>query len=370
MVAATTALNVQTAASVPPPPMFARAAGLRYVSDARPGITRKATRNGFAYFGVDGAAMKDEAEIARIKALAIPPAWTDVWISPHANGHLQATGRDVRGRKQYRYHAKWREIRDQAKYDRMLDFAAALPVIRARVEEDLARQGLPREKVLAAVVRLLEVTLIRVGNEEYARQNKSFGLTTLRNRHVSVSGSTLRFRFNGKHGKAHEVGIRNRQLARIIKRCQDLPGQELFGYLDEEGQQQTIGSGDVNEYLREISGSDFTAKDFRTWAGTVLAALALREFGPPESDAQAKHDVRRAIEFVAARLGNTPAISRKCYVHPSVIEAYQEGSLTTALQDITSDAGQPLRNGTADELSSEEAAVMELLREHSREGAK
>jgi len=369
MVVAMTGVNGKTVAALPAPAV-AKAAGLRYVSDARPGITRVIGRGGFAYIGLDGEPVRDEDDLARIKSLAIPPAWTDVWIAPQANGHLQATGRDARGRKQYRYHPKWREIRDQAKYDRMLDFAGALPAIRRRVEEDLARPGLQREKVLATVVRLLEVTLIRVGNEEYARQNKSFGLTTLRNRHVSVSGSTLRFKFNGKHGKQHQVGIRNRRLARIIKRCQELPGQELFRYLDEDGQPQSIGSGDVNEYLRGITGSDFTAKDFRTWAGTVLAALALREFGAPASPTQAKHQVNRAIEFVAARLGNTPGISRKCYVHPAVIESYQEGELSAALQSL---ARADLRDAVADETSTdltpEESAVVALLRQRVREGA-
>jgi DNA topoisomerase-1 len=364
MVVATTPVNGNAGAALP---AVARAAGLRYVSDARPGIRRKSGRNGFEYIGVGGSPVRDDDELLRIKALAVPPAWTDVWISPYANGHLQATGRDARGRKQYRYHARWREVRDQSKYDRMLDFAGALPSIRERVEGDLARPGLPREKVLAAVVRLLEVTLIRVGNEEYARQNKSFGLTTLRGRHVSVSGSTLRFKFNGKHGKPHEVGIRNRQLARIIKRLQELPGQELFQYLDEDGNQQAIGSGDVNDYLREVGGSEFTAKDFRTWAGTVLAALALNEFGPPETEAHAKHNVLRAIEFVAGRLGNTPAISRKCYVHPSVIEAYEEGSLTTALRGISDSGRRGAQDQAWDALTPEEKAVMELLRQRSRE---
>jgi DNA topoisomerase-1 len=348
-------------------PAVARAAGLRYVSDAKPGIRRVSGPSGAKYVGPTGDPIEDEGELARIKSLAIPPAWTDVWISPHRNGHLQATGRDARGRKQYRYHATWREVRDQEKFDRMLEFAEVLPTIRRRVEEDLSRPGLPREKVLAAVVRLLEVTLIRVGNEEYARQNKSFGLTTLRGRHVSVSGTTLRFRFNGKHGKQHEVGIRNRQLANIIKRLQDLPGQELFQYLDDDGVPQTIGSSDVNDYLREISGSDFTAKDFRTWAGTVLAALALREYGPPASESQAKHNVVRAIEFVAARLGNTPAISRKCYVHPKVIEAYDEGVIASEPKEGTRDAGAS--NGAraaTDELTEEESVVMELLRARSR----
>jgi DNA topoisomerase-1 len=356
----------ETAGSVAAPAV-ARAAGLRYVSDAKPGIRRTIGPSGTEYVSPTGDRLEDESELARIKSLAIPPAWTDVWISPYKNGHLQATGRDARGRKQYRYHETWREVRDQAKFDRMLEFAEVLPAIRRRVEADLGRPGLPREKVLAAVVRLLEVTLIRVGNEEYARQNKSFGLTTLRGRHVSVSGTTLRFRFNGKHGKQHEVGIRNRQLANIIKRLQDLPGQELFQYLDDDGEPQTIGSGDVNDYLREVSGREFTAKDFRTWAGTVLAALALSQYGPPSSESQAKHNVVRAIEFVAARLGNTPAISRKCYVHPDVIEAYGEGVVASEPKGIKTVARAS--NGTeapTDGLTEEESVVMELLRARSR----
>ncbi|MEX2225033.1 MAG: DNA topoisomerase IB [Dehalococcoidia bacterium] len=356
--------NGQTPATIAAPAV-AKAAGLRYVSDATPGITRKQERSGFAYAHPDGQPLRDEGDLRRVKALAIPPAWSDVWISPHANGHLQATGRDARGRKQYRYHTTWSEVRDQAKFGRMLDFAAALPGIRQRVEADLARPGLPREKVLAAVVRLLEITLIRVGNEEYARQNKSFGLTTFRNRHVSVSGATLRFKFTGKHGKTHDVGIRNRQLAGIIKRCQELPGQELFQYLDDDGQRQAIGSSDVNDYLRAITDSDFTAKDFRTWAGTVLAALALHEFGAPQSETQAKHNVLRAIEFVAARLGNTPAISRKCYVHPAVLDAYNEGALEGDLLDIGDEARDAVDGG----LTSQEAAVIALLQQRASAAA-
>ncbi|HET7767706.1 MAG TPA: DNA topoisomerase IB, partial [Chloroflexota bacterium] len=249
----------------------AEAAGLRYVSDEAPGIRRKKTGDSFAYVGPDGKAVKDEKTLARIKSLAIPPAWTDVWICPRANGHLQATGRDARGRKQYRYHAKWREVRDAVKYDKMVDFAAVLPKIRRRVERDLSLPGLPREKVLAAVVRLLEQTRIRVGNEEYKAQNKSFGLTTLQNRHVDVNGSTISFRFKGKSGKSHEVELTDRRLARIVRACREIPGQDLFQYVDEEGVQHDVTSGDVNDYIREIAGEEFSAKDFRTWAGTVMA---------------------------------------------------------------------------------------------------
>src|SRR5436190_1573116 len=260
----------------PEPQEAARAAGLRYVSDALPGIRRKQAGRGFTYVGPDGDRISDRASLARIKSLAVPPAWTDVWICPDPRGHIQATGRDARGRKQYRYHARWRAVRDETKYDRMIAFGEALPRIRRRTEMDLRRPGLPREKVLAAVVRLLEVTRIRVGNEEYARTNRSYGLTTLLDRHVTVAGPTLRFSFRGKSGVRHQVDLTDRRLAAIVKRCRDLPGQELFQYVDDDGRQHTIDSADVNDYLRQLSGADFTAKDFRTWAGTVLAARALR----------------------------------------------------------------------------------------------
>jgi DNA topoisomerase-1 len=363
VVTATKATNEQPVAEAPARDM-ARAAGLRYVTDAKPGVTRIRTANGFSYVDARGDPLDDEAGLARIKSLAIPPAWEDVWISPLANGHLQATGRDARGRKQYRYHASWRTIRDEAKYDRMLDFARALPAIRERTDKDLSRPGLPREKVLAAVVRLLEVTLIRVGNEEYARDNNSFGLTTLRTRHVNVSGWTLRFSFRGKHGKQHEVGIRNRKLANVVKRLADLPGQDLFQYVDEDGEAQSIESSDVNEYLRDITDRDFTAKDFRTWGGTILAALALHELGGFDTETQAKHRILRAIEFVAHRLGNTPAICRKCYIHPAVFDAYRDGTLEDALK----------RNGSSpetelDDLSDEETAVLRLLRKRAHQQA-
>jgi DNA topoisomerase-1 len=340
----------------------ARAAGLRYVTDEKPGITRIRTREGFAYVSTTGDPIDDEATLARIKALVIPPAWEDVWISPSGDGHLQATGRDARGRKQYRYHASWRAIRDEAKYDRMLDFARALPVIRERTDRDLSRPGLPRDKVLATVVRLLEITLIRIGNEEYARENNSFGLTTLRNRHVDVSGSTLRFKFRGKHGKQHEVGIRNRKLANVVKRLQELPGQDLFQYIDDDGQTQTIESSDVNQYLRDITGRDFTAKDFRTWGGTILAALALRELGGFETEAEAKHRILRAVEFVSRKLGNTPAICRKCYIHPAVFDAYRDGSLEGALKR---NGGSPADE--LDNLTDEETSVVRLLRKRLKE---
>lgn len=303
--------------------------------------------------------MRDPAALARIRSLAVPPAWTEVWICPVAEGHLQATGRDARGRKQYRYHRRWREVRDEVKYARMIEFAHALPRIRHRVRRDLARHGLPREKVLAAVVRLLETTLIRVGNDEYARQNHSFGLTTICNRHAQVRGGTIHFDFRGKSGVEHEIDISDRRLAAIVRKCQHLPGQELFAYLDEEGEPRDIGSSDVNDYLREISGQDFTAKDFRTWAGTALAAAALQEFEDFDSQAAAKRNVTRAIERVARRLGNTQAVCRKCYIHPAVIDAYFDRTLAATLKRATEEA---LRGSLAS-LSSEEAAVLSLLRE-------
>ena len=336
----------------------AKAAGLRYVTDRAPGIRRKRAGKGWSYTAPDGSTIRDRTVLCRFKALAIPPAYTDVWISPDPRGHIQATGRDEKGRKQYRYHPRWHEIRDESKYGRMIAFGDALPALRQRVDADLARSGLPREKVLATVVRLLETTLIRVGNEEYARTNDSFGLTTLRDEHVAVDGAMVRFSFRGKSGKEHTVDVRDRRLAAIVKRSQDLPGEELFQYLDEQGEHQSIGSADVNAYLREVTGQDFTAKDFRTWAGTVLAARALQEFEQVDSDAAAKRNVVGAVERVAERLGNTRAVCRKCYVHPAVIDAYLDGSLVRTLrQQIDAELGDSLTN-----LSPEEAAVLAFLR--------
>ncbi|MGV3720307.1 MAG: DNA topoisomerase IB [Actinomycetota bacterium] len=302
----------------------AAAAGLRYVSDEKPGITRKRAGRHFSYLGMDGRPIRDERTLQRIRSLAIPPAWTNVWICPSPNGHIQATGRDTRGRKQYRYHPRWRAVRDETKYDRMLVFAQALPGIRERINADLRRPGLPRERVLATVIRLLESTLIRVGNEEYARQNQSYGLTTLLNEHVDVEGTALHFHFRGKSGKEFQINLRDRRLARIVQRCQALPGQDLFGYLDADGEPHTINSGDVNTYLREISGQDFTAKDFRTWAGTLLAFQHLRELSQPDHSLPLKKDLAETVRQVAARLGNTPAVCRKCYIHPAVLEAFQD----------------------------------------------
>ena len=338
----------------------ARAAGLRYVSDAGRGIRRRRAGKGFSYLGPDGKPIRDSETLHRIKSLAIPPAWTDVWICPLPNGHLQATGRDAKGRKQYRYHPRWREVRDETKYSRMLAFGAALPQIRERIEQDMALPGLPRAKVLATVVRLLETTLIRVGNEEYTKANQSFGLTTMRDKHVKISGSTLRFEFRGKSGVRRSVDLRDRRLAAIVKRCRDIPGYELFQYIDDDGHRQTIDSADVNEYLREISGADFTAKDFRTWAGTVLAALALQEFESFDTQTQAKKNIVRAIERAAQRLGNTPSVCRKCYVHPAVIESYLDGTMRDVLRQRAEQALEESLHG----LPAEEAAVMALLQQH------
>ncbi|HEU4373581.1 MAG TPA: DNA topoisomerase IB [Telluria sp.] len=340
-------------------PAAAKSAGLRYVTDSMRGIAREVKGDGFRYVDADGNTVDDEATLARIKSLVIPPAWTDVWICPIANGHLQATGRDARKRKQYRYHPKWRSVRDEAKYERMLTFGKALPAIRVAVDAALRLPGLPREKVLATIVHLLEVTMMRIGNEEYARTNKSFGLTTLRSRHVKVDGKDIEFRFRGKSGVFHTIKLEDRRLARIIARTRDLPGQELFQYVDDDGEQHTVGSADVNDYLRTITGEEYTAKDFRTWSGTVLAALALQEFEKFDSEAQAKKNIVRAIESVAEKLGNTPTICRKCYVHPAVIDAYLDGTIVDALRErATRELVDDLHN-----LSPEEAAVLALLQQ-------
>ena len=298
--------------TTPPTPSSAqdaaRSAGLRYVRDDRPGIRRVRRGKGFHYLLPDGQPVRDDATLSRIRSLAIPPAWVDVWICVPAGGHLQATGRDARGRKQYRYHPRWRAVRDETKYDRMVAFGRALPRVRTRAEADLSLPGLPRPKVLATVVRLLATTLIRVGNEEYARANGSFGLTTLRDQHVEVTGATVHFAFRGKSGVRHRIDVHDRRLARIVRRCRDLPGHELFQYLDADGATHAVDSADVNDYLREAAGEEFTAKDFRTWSGTLLAALSLKELASFDSQAQAKHNVTAAIESVAKRLGNTPSV--------------------------------------------------------------
>jgi DNA topoisomerase-1 len=339
------------------PAQSAKAAGLRYVSDTKPGIQRKRHGKSFRYIDANGTPVREKDTLARIKSLVIPPAWTDVWICPNPNGHLQATGRDARGRKQSRYHPRWREIRDETKYSRMKIFGEFLPGIRQRVERDLALAGLPREKILATIVRLLETTFIRVGNAEYARENHSYGLTTMRTKHVDVSGSKVSFHFKGKSGKQHSIDLNDRRLARIVQRCLDLPGYELFQYLDENGEHHTVDSADVNDYLREITGQNFTAKDFRTWAGSVLACTVLREFDAFTSETEAKRNVVRAIEAVAARLGNIPSVCRKCYVHPAVLECYLSGAMTTTFTRQV----EVRVNAQPDALRSEEMELMHLL---------
>jgi DNA topoisomerase-1 len=329
----------------------ARAARLRDVSDADPGIRRRRPGGGFVYLDPDGRRVGDRHTLARIRALAVPPAWRDVWICPRADGHIQAVGRDARGRKQYRYHAEWRQVRDATKYDRMVPFARRLPGIRRRVAADLRRTGLPREKVLALVVRLLEATRVRVGNAEYARQNGSFGLTTLRDHHASVSGARIRLRCRGKSGKMHDVDVEDRRIATLVRALQELPGQELFQYVGDDGDVHPIGSADVNDYLREVSGESFSAKDFRTWAGTVAAARALAEMPPPTSPTDGKRLVVDAVKRVAEELGNTAAVCRKCYIHPLVIDAFLGG---TAVRDTL--ASTRTRGLTADE-----RAVVALL---------
>jgi DNA topoisomerase-1 len=347
------------------PMVAAKVAGLHYVTDTAPGIRRLRAGKRFRYVGPDGKPVRRPEELRRIRSLVIPPAWTEVWICPSPNGHTQATGLDSRGRKQYRYHPRWREVRDEAKYGRMVAFGRALPRIRARTEQDLAQPGLPRSKVLASIVRLLESTLIRVGNEEYARANHSFGLTTMHDRQVDISGGTIHFEFRGKSGIERAVDLHDRRLAGILKQCQDIPGQELFQYQDGEGTRHSIGSADVNAYLHEIAGEGFTAKDFRTWAGTVLAARALQEFEAFDTKAQAKKNVVRAIETVANRLGNTKAVCRKCYVHPAVLDAYLDGSLVQTLrQKVEKEISESLSS-----LRPEEAAVLAFLPERLKQEA-
>ena len=303
-----------------------KAAGLRYATDADPGIVRRRSPRGFRYVDPDGKQVRSQQTLARIRALAIPPAWREVWISPHVDGHLQATGRDARGRKQYRYHSRWREQRDETKYGRVRRFADALPRIRRRVQRDLKRAGLPREKAIATVVRLLETTYMRVGNEQYARENDSFGLTTLREHQVRVRGARLRFRFRGKSGVEHRIEVSDRALSTIVRRLQELPGEELFQYVDDEGETRTIESADVNDYLRDAAGEPYTSKDFRTWAGSLLAVQALCEAGAAHPGRGAARAVAAAIESVARQLGNTKSVCRKCYVHPGVLERYLDGT--------------------------------------------
>jgi DNA topoisomerase-1 len=335
----------------------AEEAGLRFVADDEKGLSRERSGKAFRYRAATGGTVKDERTLARIKSLVIPPAWTDVWICARADGHIQATGRDARGRKQYRYHPDWTRVRDEAKFERLIDFGKALPKVRRTISRHMSERGLGRRKVLATVAYLLDTTLVRVGNREYARDNKSYGLTTLQDRHVTFSGSELRFQFRGKTGKEWKLKLSDRRAARIVRSCQELPGQHLFQYEDDDDVVRQVSSADVNDYIRSIAGAEITAKDFRTWAGTVLAAMALREFEPAEAEAAAKRNVRRAIEKVAARLGNTPAICRKCYVHPEVLAAYLDGKLAGLLDAAPDKASK--RAFAA--LPAEEAATLLLL---------
>jgi DNA topoisomerase-1 len=331
---------------------------LRYVTDEQPGIRRERCGRGFRYRTTEGRLVRARHTLKRIGSLVIPPAWQEVWICPIDHGHLQATGRDERGRKQHLYHPRWRKTRDQTKYDRLIEFARALPAIRKQLKRDLAREKLCREKVLAAVVRLLEVSLIRIGNDEYARDNKSYGLTTMKNRHATVRGARIKFQFRGKSGKEHIVEIEDRRIARIVRACQDLPGQELFQYVDVAGQKRDVGSGDVNDYLRELTGRDFTAKDFRTWAGTVSVACELQHLGPAELEAEARKNIVAAINTTAQSLGNTPAVCRKSYIHPAIIAAYLDGSLVSQLNEWQSRTS----SNSSSRLRPKEAAVLRFLK--------
>ncbi len=341
-------------------------AGLRYVSGTGPCIQRIPCGKSFRYLGPDGKSLRDERRLARIRSLAIPPAWTRVWICPSPHGHLQAFGWDARGRKQYRYHPLYRASRDQAKFSRMIAFGTVLALIRRRVQHDLNLRGLPKEKVLAAVVRLLETTFIRVGNDEYAKENDSFGLTTMRDRHVRIAGSKLQFRFRGKSGLEHVIELTDQRLARIVKACQDLPGYELFRYVNPAGQVCRVDSADVNRYIREICGHDFTAKDFRTWAGTVLAARELSSAAPCASPAAGKRTIVGAVKAVARRLGNRPATCRKYYIHPAIIDAYSDGSLAAAMQQGEQQHAAYAGLG----LRPEEYSVMVLVAEYQQKLAK
>jgi DNA topoisomerase I len=334
---------------------------LRYVSDSSPGIRRSGSGRVFRYFNPGGKPLKDPATLRRVKALAVPPAWTQVWICPDPTGHIQATGRDSRQRKQYRYHRGWHMTRDETKYNHLLAFARVLPRIRRRVRQDLRRRGLGRDKVIASIVRLLELSAARVGNQEYAKTNRSYGLTTLRDRHLQVKQSAIHLRFRGKSGKEHHIRLDNPRLARIVKRCQDLPGQNLFQYVENEGEVRTVTSSDVNAYLAEIAGPEFTTKVFRTWTATVQAALALRDLTPVRSQAEARRNIVRAIEQVAQQLGNTPSVCKKCYIHPAILEAYSTGALAAAFQR------QPRRTGShPSSLRPEEVVVVALLQRHVR----
>jgi DNA topoisomerase I len=344
------------------PARLAKASQLRYVMDDSPGITRKRTGKGFLYIDAQGRVLRQAKHLRRIQSLAIPPAWDHVWISLWPDSHLQATGRDARGRKQHRYHPRWRDVRDQTKFDRMSAFGRALPGLRRRLNRDLVRPGLPRAKILATVVKLLEATLIRIGNEEYARHNRSYGLTTMRSKHVKVKGAKIQFEFRGKGGKSFNLDLNDRRLARIVNHCQDLPGQELFQYVDEEGRHRTINSSDVNDYLRQVTREDFTAKDFRTWAGTVLAARALREIKQVDSKAHTKRNLVAAIETVAKKLGNTRSVCRNCYIHPAVIDFFLDGRLHNVLNEKVDHQTKLSLN----RLNSDELAVLAILELQSK----
>ncbi len=339
------------------PRRIARAAGLRYVTDSEPGIRRRRCGKGFSYRDPDGTTIRDPEVRARLNGLAIPPAWTDVWICPDPRGHLQATGRDDRNRKQYVYHPAWRDVRDRRKYARTVLFGEALPRIRERAAADLRKRSLTRDKVLATIIRLLETTTIRVGNDEYARKNGSYGLTTLRDRHVKPDGRALRFEFTGKGGKRHSVELDDPRLARVVLECRDVPGYDLFQYVDEAGERQTVGSGDVNAYIREAAGDDFTAKDFRTWVGTVEAAVELAALDPPASDSAARRELNRACRRVADRLGNTVAVCRDSYIHPSVLESFLAGDLPARM-------ARARRSRSRNGLEGDEAAVLAFLKRH------
>ena len=356
--AASASASVSTPPALDPYVQTARAAGLRYVSDREPGLRRRRAGKGFVYSGPNGARVGHAATLARIRKLAIPPAWEQVWICPHADGHIQATGRDARGRKQYRYHDGFRAERDRDKYERMFELARALPGLRAACDAALRRPGLPREKVIAAVIRLLEHTLIRVGNEEYSRSNHSYGLTTLRDRHVSVRGAVMRFRFRGKSGVVRDVVVRDARLAAIVRRCRAIRGPQLFQYLDETGSARAISSADVNAFLRQSSGRDLSAKDFRTFHGTVLTALALQAEGVAASQRAARRVVMAALRGTAERLGNTPAVCRRAYVHPVLLEAYERGSVLPRLTLVASSAEQ--------RRTAQERAVVAYLRRCAR----
>ncbi|WP_162909818.1 DNA topoisomerase IB [Aggregatilinea lenta] len=350
-------------AIVTDPVEAAKAARLRHVSDEVPGLRRKKIGRGFSYRNANGERITEPATLHRIKSLVIPPAWTEVWICPSPDGHIQATGRDEKGRKQYIYHPRWHEIRNETKFNRMILFAEKLPGIRERTDHDLRKRGLPREKVLAAVVRLLESTLIRIGNAEYARRNASFGLTTLRDRHVTISGTVIEFEFSGKSGKQHDVVLHDRRLARVVQQCKDIPGYELFQYLDDDGNRQSIDSGDVNDYLRDITGEDISAKDFRTWGGTVRAVRVLMEMGPTGDEAEAQRNVTAVVKQVAEELGNTPSVCRSYYIHPAVLDCYPTGRMAEIIEQVHSE--QP---DSPYALDADETVTAAFLRECALSG--